>query len=292
MARIGHIDQMEQQVGPAHFLQRALERFDQRVRDLVDEADGIDEHDFIAVRQTKRAGCRVECRKELIFDEDTGARERVHQGGFSGVGVTDERNCSKRRFVALLALQRAGALDRFQSLFQMTDALADAPAVDFELRFTRAARADAAAQPRQMRPLARQARQQIFELCKFYLHLALVAARALGENIEDQLAAIDDAHFERRFQIALLRRRQVFVDDDEVGVAFLQGLLNFVDLAAADQSRRRDVFHLLAVLFDHGGAGGFRQSFEFLQVEVERRCMVARRQRYAYEHGAFLRLSR
>ena len=108
-----------------------------------------------------------------------------------------------------------------------------------------------------MGPLARQARQQIFELRKFDLQLTLVAARALGENIQDQLAAIDDAHFERRFQIALLRRRQVFVDDDEVGVAFLQGLLNFVDLAAANQSRRRDVFHLLAVLFEHGGRRGF-----------------------------------
>ena len=47
------------------------------------------------------------------------------------------------------------------------------------------------------------------------------------------------------FQIALLRRREIFIDDDQVGVILAEALLNFVDLAAADQSRRRDASHLL-----------------------------------------------
>ena len=190
-----------------------------RVGNLVDKTDGVDEHHFVAVGQTQRARRRIQRRKKFVFDEHAGARERVHQGRFSRVGVTDQRHGGERHFVALLALQCAGSFDRLQPLFQMADALANAPPVDFELGFAGTAGADAAAQARQMGPLARQARQQIFELRQLDLQLAFVAARALGENIENQLAAVDDANFERRFQIALLRRRQILVDDDEIGMA-------------------------------------------------------------------------
>jgi hypothetical protein len=59
-----------------------------------------------------------------------------------------------RVFVSFFALQGARALDGLQSAFQMNDALANAPPVHFELGLTGAAGADAAAEPRQMGPLA------------------------------------------------------------------------------------------------------------------------------------------
>ncbi len=73
-----------------------------------------------------------------------------------------------------------------------------------------------------MGPLPGQARQEIFELRELHLQLAFVAARPLGEDIEDQLAAVNHANFESIFQIALLRRRKIFIDDHQIGMQILQ----------------------------------------------------------------------
>jgi hypothetical protein len=46
----------------------------------------------------------------------------------------------------------------------------------------------------------------VLELRKLNLELAFVAARALGENIEDQAYAVHHAAAERTLQVALLDR--------------------------------------------------------------------------------------
>ena len=51
----------------------------------------------------------------------------------------------------------------------------------------------AAALALQMGPAADQARGHVLELCQFDLQLAFVRTRALGEDVEDQAGAIDDA---------------------------------------------------------------------------------------------------
>ena len=122
------------------------------------------------------------------------------------------------------------------------------------------------------------------------MQLAFVAARPLGEDIENQLAAVDDANFEGIFQIALLRRRQILVDDHQVGVMLVKPGVNFVDLAAPDQSRRRDAAHLLRIFMHHQGAGGLGKPFKFFQTVIERHLVVARRQIDADQNGLLLRL--
>ena len=66
------------------------------------------------------------------------------------------------------------------------------PAVALELRLTRAARADAAAEPLEVLPHAAHARQVVLELRELDLELALGADGVLGEDVEDQLRAVDD----------------------------------------------------------------------------------------------------
>src|SRR5689334_24132462 len=95
----------------------------------------------------------------------------------------------------------------------MTDTLTDSPAIDFQLRLAGTTGADAAAETRQMGPLSCQTRQQILKLRQFDLELAFIATSALGEDVEDQLASIDDPQLERFLQIALLRRGEIFVED-------------------------------------------------------------------------------
>ncbi len=55
-----------------------------------------------------------------------------------------------------------------------------------------------------MRPAADEARRHMVQLREFDLQLALGAACALREDVEDQAHAIDDAAFERLLEIALL----------------------------------------------------------------------------------------
>ena len=120
------------------------------------------------------------------------------------------------------------------------DARAHAPAVDLELRLAGAARADAAAQARQVLPLAREPRQQVLQLRQLHLQLAGQAVGALREDVEDELAAVDDLHLQRAFEVALLRRRQRVVEDDDVGAALLHQRAHLLNLARADEGCRVD----------------------------------------------------
>ena len=82
------------------------------------------------------------------------------------------------------------------------------------LRFARTAGADAAAQARHRRAVAGQPRQQVVQLRQLHLQLAFARAGAAGEDIEDQLRAVEDLDIERLLQIALLGGRQFAVEDD------------------------------------------------------------------------------
>jgi len=70
------------------------------------------------------------------------------------------------------------------------------------------------------------------------LQLALVALRALRENIEDQTGPVQHPNVQALFQIALLRRRQRVVEDDDFDAVGQHGLADFVRLAAADEISR------------------------------------------------------
>ena len=62
-----------------------------------------------------------------------------------------------------------------------------------------------------MLPHASHARDVVLELRELDLELALGADGVLGEDVEDQLRAIDDARRERVLEAPLLRRRQLIV---------------------------------------------------------------------------------
>src|SRR5207247_217406 len=82
--------------------------------------------------------------------------------------------------------------------------LAYAAAVDLELRLTGPPRAHAAAQAREVGPLACQPRQEVLELRQLDLHLALERARPLREDVEDEGAAVDHLALAALLEVALL----------------------------------------------------------------------------------------
>ena len=80
---------------------------------------------------------------------------------------------------------------RFQLALEARDSFLHTPAVDFQLRFTRAACPDPASLARQVMPHPSETRQKILQLRELDLQSAFPAARALRKNIENQLRSIE-----------------------------------------------------------------------------------------------------
>ena len=114
------------------------------------------------------------------------------------------------------------------------DPVAGQAAVGLELRLARAARADAAAEALEVLPHAAHAGQVVVELRELDLELPLGGHGVLGEDVEDQLRAVDHAGVERVLEEALLRRIELVVDDQALGFELLEPLLDLLELALAD----------------------------------------------------------
>ena len=86
-------------------------------------------------------------------------------------------------------------------------------------------------------PRAGEPRQQILELRELDLPLPFPRSRAAGEDVEDQLRAVDHLPIEALFDVAQLRRRQLVVEDDDIGSHPRAFRRELVELAAADERR-------------------------------------------------------
>lgn len=65
-ARMRNVDHMQQQVGLAHLVERRLERLDELMGQLADEADGVRQQKG-QILQNDLADRRVERREELVL---------------------------------------------------------------------------------------------------------------------------------------------------------------------------------------------------------------------------------
>ena len=114
-----------------------------------------------------------------------------------------------------------------------------------------------------MLPHAAHARQVVLELGELDLELALGADGVLGEDVQDQLRAVDDTCLERVLEQALLGRPELVVDDQHVGGGVPERLLELVELALADVAARVGARAVLDDLLHGRDAGGARELAEF-----------------------------
>ena len=98
--------------------------------------------------------------------------------------------------------------------------------------------ADAAAEALEVLPHPPHPREVVLELRELDLELSLGADGVLGEDVEDQLRAVDDARLERVLERALLRRAELVVDDQHLCLGLAVGLLQLVELPLADVRAR------------------------------------------------------
>ena len=125
-----------------------------------------------------------------------------------------------------------------EPLAEERDAAAREAAVGLELRLARAAGADAAAEALEVLPHPAHPREVVLELRELDLELSLGADGVLGEDVEDQLRAVDDPRLERVLERPLLRRAELVVDDQHLCLGVAVRLLQLLELPLADVRAR------------------------------------------------------
>ena len=258
---------MEQQVGLAGLFEGGLERGDQAVRQVPDEADRVGQQRRAAAPEPPLAGPGVERGEQLVLDQHPGVGQGVHEGALAGVGVADERDGRERAPAGDLAL--LARLDLAELGLQLLDPVHHQPAVFLKLLFARAADADPALVAGKVGPHPLEPRQGVLELRQLDLEVGLVRLGVGREDVEDDLGPVDDLDLERPFEVPRLPGAQVVVEDHQVGLIGGDEFLQFLDLAGADVGR--DV-HLLALLQhgpDHVQAGRLGQPSDLVQRIVD-----------------------
>ena len=144
------------------------------------------------------------------------------------------------------------------------------PLVGFELRFAGASCADAAAEAAHLFVPRRQPRQIIFILGKLHLQLALARLCALGKNIEDEGAPVENVGLRGLLERAHLRGREVVVEDHERRACVLHPLAYLFSFSFTDE---RVWVRLMPVLqnFPHADAARrFEQRLQLVQCPLVR----------------------
>jgi hypothetical protein len=72
-------------------------------------------------------------------------------------------------------------------------------------------------------------------LSELDLELALASASVAGEDVEDELGAVEDATGQRGFEVAQLRGRKVVIEENEIGVGGGDDGCDLLDFAGADE---------------------------------------------------------
>ncbi len=141
-------------------------------------------------------------------------------------------------------MQRARAFHLLELFANIVDALADDAAVGLDLSFAGTAeKAEAATLPLQMRPRANQAALLIGEMGELDLQAPFPRPRAPTEDLEDQSGTVEHFRAPGGFQIALLHRRELVIDDDKFGLLGADQSGKLLDLAGAEQCRRLRFLH-------------------------------------------------
>ncbi len=262
------VDDVQHEVGDERLLERRGEALDELVGQPPDEADRVGD-EVAAPVVLEPARRRVERLEEAVVDGDVRAGERVQERRLADVRVAGERDRRCLRPLPLAPPLAALAPHLREAALEERDAAPrDAP-VGLELRLAGAARADAAAEALEVLPHPPHPRQVVLELRQLDLELALGAPRVLGEDVEDQLGAVDHPRLERVLERPLLGRVELVVDDQHLGAGALVLLLELLELALADVGAPvgpRAVLDELAARLDAGGADQLAQLAELVLV--------------------------
>ncbi len=181
------------------------------MREFLDEAHRIgDKHAGRGFRPQRPHG-GVERREELICHKHLAPRESAHERRLARVGVSDQRDAQ------LVAARGAPlfvvVLDLVELRLEFGAAVPDLAAVEIDVGF---ARADAALPAAPRRGLSK-AWDDVLQPGHLHLELRLAAARVAVKDLHDHAGPIEHVSAGRPLEVARLARRDLMVDDHDVG---------------------------------------------------------------------------
>jgi hypothetical protein len=270
---IGGVEDVDEEVGEDGFFEGGFEGLDEAVGEVANEADGVGEEEGLAVGQFDFARGGVQGGEDLVFDVDLGAGQLVEEGGFAGVGVSDDGSGGDGGFEAFLALGIADFDDVGEFGLDAIDAFAGDAAVDFDLffafaaggAFTAFATAGAAALAVEVGPHAGESGEGVFHAGEVDLEAGFAGVGAQVEDIEDDFLAIDGGEIGFFFPGALLGGGEFVVEDDAIAVEFFGELHGFVGFAFAHEVSLVGVADEVADGFDDADVEGFDEFAEFFE---------------------------
>ena len=136
---MGDVDDMHQQVGLAHLVERTLEALNKVGRQLTDKADGIGQQEgqivdgHLAYRSVKGG-------KQLVLGKHVTLAQQVHHGRLTHIGITHQSHTNQAATV--LPLRRLLLVNLEQTLLQQRDAMKNDTAVHLQLGLTRTTQAN------------------------------------------------------------------------------------------------------------------------------------------------------
>lgn len=217
---------MYQKIGQHGFFQRGFEGLYEAVGEAPYETDGVGEEKRLVVRQLDAAGGSVEGGEEFVFGEYVAACEVVEKGAFTCVGVTDDSGVGDGEAFALLTAGTTLFADGFELAFGTIDPLAGDAAVDLDLFLALTPGCTTAtftttgttALPVEVCPHPGEPWQGVFHAGEFYLESSFFCAGTHGEDIKDDLLAVDHTDVPVFFPGALLGGGEFVVENDAVAL--------------------------------------------------------------------------
>lgn len=111
-----------------------------------------------------------------------------------------------------------------------------------------------------------QSRQKIPKLSQLHLNLAFTGMRASGENIQNELCAIDDLEIRHLGNGAGLRRREILVEDHQVGSFLKRAHHHFFEFSLPEQIPLISLVSALCNSVKYADPGGFGQLVQLFQM--------------------------
>ncbi len=225
---------MQKEVGLVELLERRPKGPRQIARQIANEAHRVGDDDLPLARKPQPAGGRVECGEQLVLGQDVAPGQGVEQRRLAGVGVADDGHHRQAAPHPLGPSARPLPTEAIDLLLEAVNPLARAAAVLFELGLARTAATDAAGEAAHHGVLLVQTRQPVAKLSQLDLQLAVAALGPLGEDVEDQHRPVDHLEVGEVGDGVGLHRRQIRIEDEDVGVELHVADQHLLQLAAAD----------------------------------------------------------
>ncbi len=191
--RMGDVYHMHENIGIAHLVEGRLERVDKMRGEFADKADGVGEQEREVV-DNHLAHCSVERGEKFVFGKHIRLAQQVHQRGLAHIGIAHKGDA--REFASVFALYGFLLVDALQFLFQPRNLVEDDTSVGLNLGLTRTAHTDTASLAFEVSPHSGESRQQVLVLRKFHLSACGCRLRSLGEDVENQVCAVENLHFQ------------------------------------------------------------------------------------------------